>query len=85
MHLIVYLTDTFGRRTENGTEVYLPPDLFKFYINMDQQDFKKCLQDLEAAKILKLLRQDHYILTNRTLLMQKLPRIVDQVPTFSVI
>lgn len=85
MNLILYLTDTFGRETQHGHEVFLPPDLFKFYINLEQNEFQKCIQELVNLNIIKPLHQDHYVLTNRLLLMQKLPKIVEQIPSFPII
>jgi len=85
LHLIVYFFDTFGRKTEQGIEVYLPETLFKFYIQLAQDEFRFCLKKLESLSLIKPIKKDTYLLTNRLALMQKLPSIVGELPTFSII
>lgn len=85
MHLLLYLSDTFGRKTQRGLEVYLPEDLFKFYIQLAPDEFQFCIKKLESLSIIKPLEKDTYLLTNRLALMQKLPSIVGELPTFPII
>lgn len=85
MHLMVYFINIFSRKTDKGPEVFLPPDLFKFYINISQSDFETCISELKNSGILSPTIKDHYLLTDKTQLLQKLPKIIDQIPTFPII
>jgi CRP-like cAMP-binding protein len=85
MHLIVYLVDTFGRQTDKGREVYLPATLFKFYMNIPNHEFEHCISGLVEDGVLKPMGNSIFLLANKTLLMQRLPKIVDQLPTFPII
>ncbi|MFM8316556.1 MAG: Crp/Fnr family transcriptional regulator [Deltaproteobacteria bacterium] len=85
MHLMVYLFDTFGKKTERGLEIYLPSSLFKFYIQMSKEEFRFCLMELEKSEIIKAVGNDIYLLQNRLAMMQKLPKIVDELPSFPII
>lgn len=85
MHLILYLTETFGKKTTHGLEIYLPPDLFKFYIQMSPDDFNTCIKELTQTGVLKATSNHHYLLINSSLLIKKLPKIVDEIPSFPII
>ena len=65
LYLVKYLVQSTGRKHRSGTEVYLPPELILYYIDLDVKEVEKGLWELQRQGLMALIGPYTYVVRDK--------------------
>lgn len=85
VYMIVHFCHFEGRKSAAGTEVHLPSDTVRYYMQMSPFELEQCLNELHKMNVFESVGNDNYILKDQAALIASIPQLKESIPTITTI